>query len=373
MKSRETICILQVPPFDPINPVGGAEAIAVDLATSLSSIYEVIVLHGYNEIISGESYIHEFSNHLFSMNAFKITDEICHEGEIDPVLSIEALTFLRKCKALLSFERVLKNRLAELVIASLGGIGYPHCKQVAESASWDCLVVPSQFVYQWVTSLKCSRIDQVRMIPNGISFKKFAHNAPTTREYFASKQLTLLIPCRPDWEKGFNEGINFAKILKDGGFSVILKCLKQNSFLDIGSFYEDIEHLALDAGVQLVTQPWVSRNNIQALYANTDLTLCLGNIPEGFGLTVIESIASGTPVIARRHGAVTDILPPEHGLIYIEDFSSFQFQSKEFQTILEKCLVDCYERGISYVKNKYSLEKMLKDYIDVIDKALDQQ
>ncbi|MFM7363349.1 MAG: glycosyltransferase family 4 protein [Cuspidothrix sp.] len=372
MKSRETICILQVPPFDPINPIGGAEAIAADLAISLSSIYEVFVLYGHNEIISGECHIYKFNDHLFSMKAFTLTDEICYEGEIDPVLSIEALTLLRKCKALLSFERVLKNRLAKLVIANLGGIGYPHCKQVAESKSWDYLVVPSQFVYQWITSLNCSKIEQVRIIRNGINFKKFAHTYPGKQD-IALKQLTMLLPCRPDWEKGFREGINLAKALKDDGFSVILKCLKQNYFLDIGSFYEDIEHLASDAGVQLIINPWVSRDNIRDLYANTDLTLCLGKIPEGFGLTVIESIMSGTPVLARQHGAVADILPPEHGLIYIEELRLLNVESNKFQTILEQCRVDCYERGIPYIKNKYSFQGMLKAYINVINNTSDKQ
>lgn len=372
MKSRETICILQVPPFDPVNPVGGAEAIAADLATGLSSTYDVIVLYGNNEISSGESYIRQFSNHLFGMKAFRLTDKTCYEGEIEPVLSVEALTLIRQCKALISFERVLKNRLTKLVIASLGGIGYPHCKQVAESKSWDYLVVPSQFVYQWVTSLRCSKIKQVKMISNGINFNNLTH-IYTARKYLLSKQLTFLVPCRPDWEKGFDEAINLAKTLINADFSVILKCLKQNSFLDIGNFYEQLERRALDAGVQLVIKPWVPRNNIRLLYANIDLTLCIGKIPEGFGLTVIESIACGTPVLARRHGAVADILPPGHGLIYIEDLSSIQPQFYKFKTTLEKCRFDCYKRGIPYIRNKYSIERMLKDYIDIIDKASDKQ
>ena len=49
-----------------------------------------------------------------------------------------------------------------------------------------------------------------------------------------------------------------------------------------------------------------------ALYAGALATLMLGAWPEPFGLVAIESMATGTPVIARRAGALTEII--EHGI-----------------------------------------------------------
>jgi glycosyltransferase involved in cell wall biosynthesis len=48
------------------------------------------------------------------------------------------------------------------------------------------------------------------------------------------------------------------------------------------------------------------------LYAGALATLMLGNWPEPFGLVAIESMATGTPVIARRAGALTETI--EHGV-----------------------------------------------------------
>ena len=48
-----------------------------------------------------------------------------------------------------------------------------------------------------------------------------------------------------------------------------------------------------------------------ALYAGAAATLMLGAWPEPFGLVAIESMATGTPVIARRAGALTETI--EHG------------------------------------------------------------
>jgi glycosyltransferase involved in cell wall biosynthesis len=47
------------------------------------------------------------------------------------------------------------------------------------------------------------------------------------------------------------------------------------------------------------------------LYAGALATLMLGGWPEPFGLVAIESMATGTPVIARRAGALPEII--EHG------------------------------------------------------------
>ncbi len=49
-----------------------------------------------------------------------------------------------------------------------------------------------------------------------------------------------------------------------------------------------------------------------ALYAGAAATLMLGAWPEPFGLVAIESMATGTPVIARRAGGLTETI--EHGV-----------------------------------------------------------
>jgi glycosyltransferase involved in cell wall biosynthesis len=48
------------------------------------------------------------------------------------------------------------------------------------------------------------------------------------------------------------------------------------------------------------------------LFAGARATLMLGDWPEPFGLVAIESLATGTPVIGRRRGAIPEIV--EHGI-----------------------------------------------------------
>jgi len=84
--------------------------------------------------------------------------------------------------------------------------------------------------------------------------------------------------------------------------------------------FERVVRPAVDEGVVdfLGELPPAERD---PLYAGARATLMLGSWPEPFGLVAIESLASGTPVIARRAGALPEIV--EHGAdgYLVEDLS----------------------------------------------------
>jgi glycosyltransferase involved in cell wall biosynthesis len=75
--------------------------------------------------------------------------------------------------------------------------------------------------------------------------------------------------------------------------------------------FAEVVQPAIDAGIveflgelgQLERDP---------LYAGALATIMLGAWPEPFGLVAIESLATGTPVIGRRAGALTETI--EHGV-----------------------------------------------------------
>jgi|SRR5436190_7822889 len=65
-----------------------------------------------------------------------------------------------------------------------------------------------------------------------------------------------------------------------------------------------------------------------ALYAGALATVMLGAWPEPFGLVAIESMAAGTPVIARRAGALTETI--EHGVdgFLVDDLSEAELAAR---------------------------------------------
>ena len=75
--------------------------------------------------------------------------------------------------------------------------------------------------------------------------------------------------------------------------------------------FDEVVRPAIDAGeVEFLGE--IGPLERDPLYAGALATVMLGGWPEPFGLVAIESMATGTPVIARRAGALTETI--EHGV-----------------------------------------------------------
>jgi glycosyltransferase involved in cell wall biosynthesis len=91
------------------------------------------------------------------------------------------------------------------------------------------------------------------------------------------------------------------------------------------------------------------------LYAGALATLMLGAWPEPFGLVAIESMATGTPVIARRAGALAEIV--EHGRsgFLVDDLQEAALAVERSSAIDRR---QVRQRALV----RFSVERMLDDY-----------
>jgi len=91
------------------------------------------------------------------------------------------------------------------------------------------------------------------------------------------------------------------------------------------------------------------------LYAGALATLMLGAWPEPFGLVAIESLATGTPVIARRAGALTETI--EHGVngFLVDDLTEAELAIERVRLLDRKQI---RRRAIE----RYSPGRMTDDY-----------
>jgi glycosyltransferase involved in cell wall biosynthesis len=94
------------------------------------------------------------------------------------------------------------------------------------------------------------------------------------------------------------------------------------------------------------------------LFAQSHATLMPGSWPEPFGLVLIESLACGTPVIARRIGALPEILRDGIDGFFGDDVTAMAFKVDR--------VVDLDRRGIrKSVLDRFSVERMTDRYLAV--------
>ncbi|HET8586735.1 MAG TPA: glycosyltransferase family 4 protein, partial [Candidatus Limnocylindria bacterium] len=118
--------------------------------------------------------------------------------------------------------------------------------------------------------------------------------------------------------------------------------------------FEDVIQPRLDDGdVQFLGE--LAPQDRDPLLAGALATLMLGAWPEPFGLVAIESLGTGTPVIARRAGALPEII--EHGVdgFLVDDVTEAQLAVEAVRG-LDRALIR--QRAVE----RFSTERMTDEY-----------
>jgi glycosyltransferase involved in cell wall biosynthesis len=87
--------------------------------------------------------------------------------------------------------------------------------------------------------------------------------------------------------------------------------------------------------------------------------------PEPFGLTLIESMACGTPVIARRRGSIPEVV--DHGVtgfVFERDEEAIAFLRNGLSAFSR---TGCRER----FEKRFQVERMARDYLRIYDAAME--
>jgi len=360
---KPNITIIVVPKFQYDYAEGGAENICRIISIFLSKHANVTVLYGEKNKEESLDKIKYHSTNLKSINAFYVDEEITNEGEISPNFTTFSKNIIKKSQLILSFERTLKN-VSNKQICVLGGIAYKHCKEIAKSKYWNKLIVPSNFIKQ-----KCKEIrgndTNIFVVPNGINVDNFF---PTNTK----KTNVILLPFRADIGKGYIESIDFTAKLNElkkwGKYKLIITKQENNLFVE-NNIYKYIDNYAISKNVEINYVKWQKNKNMNTLYNKCDFVLSLGNLEEGFGLTTIECILSGRPVIAKKIGATKEILPDSCGLYFAKE----PINSKEIARIMNIINKTDIISGRKYIKQNYNLNKMQNSYLNIITKAIQER
>ena len=118
--------------------------------------------------------------------------------------------------------------------------------------------------------------------------------------------------------------------------------------------FAEVVQPAIDAGVVEFLGE-LGQPERDALYAGAAATLMLGAWPEPFGLVAIESMATGTPVIARRAGALTETIDHGETGFLVDDEIEAELAIK-FARDLNRSLVR------KRVLKRFSPERMADEY-----------
>ena len=127
---------------------------------------------------------------------------------------------------------------------------------------------------------------------------------------YNEKHRYVAFPHRPEKEKGIYEAIEVIKelIKKDDSFRLLVPRQPDSRVADYikeSSFLLEVEKYVKKENIEeyIIFHDWISFYDLPYYYSIAEVTLFFSSLPETFGMSLINSISCGTPVISHGNGA----------------------------------------------------------------------
>ena len=167
--------------------------------------------------------------------------------------------------------------------------------------------------------------DKITVLHHGVDTEKFkpCHDKAWLKKKKADLKLPsdcLLVglPGRVTPGKGQDTWIKALGLLADKEFVAVSIGGTKWSDGGIESFHDDLVNLSSDLGLNNKVNFLGAREDVEEILKVLDI-VCIPSKNEAFGLTIIESMATGKPIIGSNAGSVPELLDKDCGLLAVAD------------------------------------------------------
>lgn len=196
---------------------------------------------------------------------------------------------------------------------------------------------------------RLAELNYIDTVYHGIDIEKFTYNPTPKGDY-------LLYYGRIHHDKGTKEAVEIARALN-------MRLVIAGIIQDENYFNQFIKPFLKDGKVEYIGS--VGPEKRDELLGNALVLLHPINFNEPFGLSVVEAMACGTPVVAFNKGSMPElIINGENGFLS-ENMDEAIERIKSIETINR---LNCRK----IVEKKFSKEEMARHYIEVYKRILNQ-
>lgn len=246
-----------------------------------------------------------------------------------------ARTFVRRAAeadVVLSIDRGVPAQVDKPVVLCLNTLSYTTEVDALFGLAWDEIIVPSEYMvrslhavigpHTWVGDAR-----PIHHIPYSLDLAHLRRRDPAplrARLGLAPDRRFVLFPHRPDPRKGFLVALRAIEQAwrDDPSLQLLIplppksvRAVRHQEEEFVAGLHAEVRDRAI--GDAVAFHPWIELADMPAYCSLGTAVLALSTLPESFGLTPLQSIACGTPVIATPAGAQPTLLPPDHGMTIV--------------------------------------------------------
>ena len=197
---------------------------------------------------------------------------------------------------------------------------------------------------------KSAELDYIATIHHGIDLNQFAFQQETTGDY-----LLFLGRIHPD--KGVHDAIEVAS--KTGKRLIIAGIIQDENY-----FKEQVEPYIDGSKVEYIGS--VGAEKRREIMGGALAMLHLIHFEEPFGLSVVESMACGTPVIAYDRGSMPELIQNDTTGLIVNDLDAAVQAVGKINTLERRACRDDIEK-------RFTSRRMAHEYVEVYHKILENR
>jgi glycosyltransferase involved in cell wall biosynthesis len=282
----------------------------------------------------------------------------------------------------LSVDRALPLPVGPPVVLGVNNFSYGTEVDAVFSFCWDVVVTPSLYLQRCLAAVVGDEFwtggsRPIAIVPPFIDQEQFRPDQRAAATLRAALGLSeddrcLLWPHRPDPNKGFEMALDVlcAVRSRDDRFRLIVPAPPRSVAAVRGrqrAFDRRIRAQVARRGLTqaVVFHRWLDHSDMAAYYSLGDVTLALSRLPEGFGLTPLESISCGTPCVATPAGAIAE-LPLEGAGLHLVSFGAVE---EAAAAVLSDALREGLAEGRREIAVAYPRERFINGWERILREA----
>ncbi len=253
--------------------------------------------------------------------------------------------------------------------------------EMNNEVNWSHIVAVSHFIKKELTSIGYDD-KKITVIHHGIDTKIFRPNVNTKKVLDKFPQLkerdVIFHPARMGLAKGCDVGVKALRLIKKHFPDVILVMAGTRNIIDwgltqqrdIAYLIELIKSLGLEKNVLI---EMFSLDEIPQIYALAKICIYPSSSSEPFGLTMLESLSSGKPIIVTNTGGMPEIIQ--------DGINGFVIKIRDYEALASRAIRLLEDDGLrerlgstgrQIVLTQYRKERMAKDLLGLYKRVLEE-
>ncbi|MBN1468104.1 MAG: glycosyltransferase family 4 protein [Fusobacteriaceae bacterium] len=314
------------------------------------------------------------------LNVYPVLEDI-ENDDVKPksvYLNLKILEkYLDNNDLLWTIDRYFPIKTNKPIILSLNAICYEKELFAFFNMEWTECIFLSEYSRNLIKDYSRSNNNMQIIIPyiDSIFYKQKYCLEKIIGKYFEynSDLKYILFPHRPEKEKGHFYAIRILhKLLKsDDSYRLLIPMPPISRKADVeaeNNYINELKDEVKSLGVldKVIFHNWIEYDDLPYYFSIGELSLFFSVLPETFGFSLVQSIGCGTPAISFGSGCLTETVPQNFGHIVIDKNKYME----AINIILNETVYENIEKGISFIRERYSLKRVVSEYKELFKKHL---